>query len=218
MKKMLVLALAMIAFSAQSNAAPGRDKVDGRGDVHKIDDARDRAARDGAAHPGQGHIADALRTAGLDSKLSADDAHKLQLALSNPHNGDLQKAATEIIALNKAKPALADLSRSRVEGLMHLSKIDPRLRQEGANSALPEDKAKEAYASLVLNAGKQAANWTKGTQELMEKVLKTANTELSRGKSYDAAMNDALTELKTSTKSDKKVSELMEELKRLCKA
>lgn len=211
MKKMLVLALVTMAFAGQAHAGPGERAKEIRAREAREVELRSKVLS--RTSPAVTEVANKVSAANLDKALSPMEAKTLAFNLSKGNNADLVKVANEIVAQSKAKPALAELGKARIEGLLNVSKLPSSVRNTEANLGLPEQKAQQAYVALVLNAGKQASNWTPEVEKHMELFLKTANLELSRGKSYDAAMNEAKLELKRVAKKDINI----DEIKRLCK-
>lgn len=213
MKKMLVIVLAMVAFSAQSYAA-GVDR-ESKSRAERDRETRDteaRAARGGSVSGAISHVGTELSKSNLDSKLSPDEAHKLQVALAKPANEDLAKAGLHMLKLSKAN---RDLALMGVEGLQQIAKM----REVNAKRALPvsreEEVAQQAYEQLILGAMEQAIT-TPATAKVVEDVARVANEGLAKGETAKEAMTKAVTKLKADTKSTKTIAELMEELKRLC--
>jgi hypothetical protein len=212
MKKMLVLALAFVAFAGQAhaNGVEGKDKAEAI-KAH----IREKAERDARAanhvNPAVADVSAKLAESRLGSQLNGNQSHELQAALNDAL---LLRTAREIIASHKANPKLEALNKARIEGLANIgSKVSPASRNLDAELGLPSQKAEQAYTALVISAGKQAANWPEATQKNMLLFLEKANEAINSGKSVEQAMEIAKSELKRLAKVDIKI----EDIKRLCK-
>jgi hypothetical protein len=213
MKKMLVLALALVAFVGQDPARAagpeGKDKARAAKEAIARR-AREHAARANHVNPAVKDVSDKIANSRLGAQLNGNQSHDLETALNDAL---LLKTAREIVASHTANPKLDALNRARLEGLANIGKLSPQVRNLDAELALPEQKAEQAYTALVLSAGKQAANWPEATQKNMIQFLEIANDAIRSGKSVGQAMEFAKSELKRLAKVDIKI----EDIRKLCK-
>lgn len=212
MKKMLVLALAFVAFAGQAHAAGPEGKEKAEAIKARIrEKAKEDAIRASRVNPAVAEVSAKIAESRLGSQLNGNQSHDLQTALNDAL---LLRTAREIVATQKANPKLEQLNKARLEGLANIgAKVSPAARNIDADLALPSQKAEQAYTALVVSAGKQAANWPQATQKNMVQFLEIANEAIRSGKSVEQAMDFAKSELKRLSKVDIKI----EDIKRLCK-
>ena len=221
MKKMLVLALAFVAFAGQAHAIEGKDKAEAvKAEIR--DRAKHEARAANRVNPAAKEVSEKIAAAKLSDHLNGNQNHGLEAALSDAL---LLKTAREILAANKADPKHEALYRARIEGLANIgSKVEAQNRNIDIDIKVPalpgeeRDKALEAiaqqsYTALVLTAGKQAANWPETTQKNMIQFLELASGALKSGKSMHESMEFAKSELKRIARVDISI----EDIKRLCK-
>jgi hypothetical protein len=207
MKKMLVLAIAMVAFVGQAHAIElrGERPEDIKARIAK--DTAEKAGKAGKVSPEVARVSQAVESSKLADGLTGNQPHELQVAL---HDELLRKTASEIVASSAKNPKLA---KERLEGIANLGKLSAAVRNLDADLGLPEQQKEQAYAALVLAAGKQAAGWPEVTQKNMVQFLEIANESIRSGKSVGEAMDIAKSELKRLAKVDIK----LEDIKKLCK-
>ncbi len=212
MKKMLVLALAFVAFAGQAHAAGPEGK--GKAEAIKArirEKAKEDAVRANHVNPAVAEVSAKITESRLGSQLNGNQSHGLETALKDAL---LLRTAREIVAAQKANPKLESLNKARLEGLANIgTKVSPAAKNLDAELAIPSQRAEQAYVSLVVSAGKQAANWPEATQKNMVQFLEIANDAIRSGKSVEQAMEFAKSELKRLAKVDIKI----EDIRRLCK-
>lgn len=225
MKKMLVLALAAAMFSGaistNAHAAPGGpgEKAREMRAREEAKKAREGAARVGKVSPEIATVRTSLAKSNLDAGLTSSQADSLGRVLEA--DPSLRSAAKSIIAMNEAKPVLAELGRARIEGLLNVSKIKSSNRNTETefNSVTQKvEMLEQSYAALVLKAGEKAATWVDGqgkqlqTGKVMQGLLTKANEQIRRGKSVSEAMEIANKENAKETGVEVK----LEDIKKQC--
>lgn len=202
MKKTLVLALATIAFAGNAFAADrtGRDKRDGAA-------GREERAKSEVQAREAGNTT--ARRAVITKTI---ESHKLTTKLSTSAKEDLIKAITEMDNAVRG-PALAILksgvdtpmNRALLEGLANVASLKGDARDTKKAVGVPEISHEQSYVALVLNAGKQAANWDAPTKAKMLKVLESANAKIEAGERVGEAMAKAAKEAGIDVENIKKL-------------
>ncbi|RYX78201.1 hypothetical protein EON76_06815 [bacterium] len=151
----------------------------------------------------------AIKTAGLDGKLSGRSA---QLATVLASDVALADVASEIVKTNAAKPQLAELNQARVEGLLTIATLSSDVRDLSKDLVAPDQIKEQAYVALVQNAGREAAGWPETTQKNMVELLTKTNDKIAGGMKVAEAIEAARIEMLTISK----VKIDLDQVKKLC--
>lgn len=208
MKKMLVLALALVAFT--SNARAEEREIKGKAEIER--EAREAAelARHAGApvHNEVESASKTLETAGLKASMSAEAQRNLGETLKDDQ---IRKVATQIAA-KAGNKKLHRLNVAIMNALEHIKPIDTAHRSQDATFFSPMEQAQQGAAILVLGAGPEAVNagWSDDQVTAVAEAIEIFNDSIGSG--YEVAMDRVIKAM-----NEKGIKITLEKLKKLCK-